>query len=77
MSVLGTDLEAHPDRATCQRRIETEQFFAPRRPRTEPPTAGFMYSPTRFKGCVVTIDALRRLRQRLPKDGPPSAEQVE
>ena len=47
--------------------VDTDQFNAPPRGRQPVPTVGFLYSTTRFKGCDVSLEALRRVAQRLPK----------
>jgi glycosyltransferase involved in cell wall biosynthesis len=40
--------------------VDTEQFHAPPRGKQPSPTVGLMYSTTRFKGCDISLDAVRR-----------------
>jgi glycosyltransferase involved in cell wall biosynthesis len=47
--------------------VDHAQFFAPPRHKQSRPTIGFLYSPTHFKGVDVTIRAIRRLRELVPK----------
>jgi glycosyltransferase involved in cell wall biosynthesis len=46
--------------------VDTDQFNAPPRGRQSSPTVGLLYSTTRFKGCDVSLEALRRVAERLP-----------
>ena len=47
--------------------VDTEQFNAPPRARQHAPTVGFLYSTTRFKGCDVSLEALRVVAQQFPQ----------
>ena len=46
--------------------VDHEQFCAPPRGKQKVPTIGFLYAPIHFKGTDVTLQAIDRLRQRIP-----------
>jgi glycosyltransferase involved in cell wall biosynthesis len=46
--------------------VDHSQFFAAIRGKQSMPTAGFLYSSVPFKGVDLTLDAIRRVRQRVP-----------
>lgn len=45
--------------------IDTSLFFGPSRKRSNPPTVGFVYSPTAYKRADLALQAFSLLRQRL------------
>lgn len=47
--------------------VDRQQFFAPRRTKQPIPTVGLLYASAEFKGLDVALDAIRRVRQRLPQ----------
>jgi glycosyltransferase involved in cell wall biosynthesis len=46
--------------------VDHSQFFADARGKQSTPTVGFLYSTAPFKGVDLTLDAIRRVRQRVP-----------
>ncbi|MBV8782149.1 MAG: glycosyltransferase family 4 protein [Phycisphaerae bacterium] len=46
--------------------VDMSQFFAPPRSRQPVPTVGLLYSTTRFKGCDVSFEALRKVAEQFP-----------
>lgn len=46
--------------------VDTAQFYAVERGKQAVPTVGFLYSSVAFKGVDVTLEVLRRLREKLP-----------
>lgn len=47
--------------------VDRQQFFASRRTKQPVPTVGLLYAAAEFKGLDVALDAIRRVRQRLPQ----------
>ncbi|MBR0685658.1 glycosyltransferase family 4 protein [Bradyrhizobium manausense] len=47
--------------------VDRKQFFASRRTKQPVPTVGLLYALAEFKGLDVALDAVRRVRQRLPQ----------
>ncbi len=47
--------------------VDHDQFRTGSRERGTRPTVGFVWSNTSFKGCDIAIDAVLKLRQRLPQ----------
>ncbi len=47
--------------------VDRTQFFAPIRGKQAIPTVGFLYSPGELKGVAVALEALRRVRRRVPE----------
>ena len=46
--------------------VDLRQFHAPRRGKQPVPTVGLMYSTVRFKGCDISLEAVRRARTEIP-----------
>jgi glycosyltransferase involved in cell wall biosynthesis len=47
--------------------VDNNQFFAPVRVKQGVPTAGFLYSSVAFKGVDVTLAALAKVRESMPR----------
>jgi len=55
-----------PDTILVPNSVDHRQFQAPARGKQPRPTVGFLYSSTEFKRVGVALDAVARLRQRIP-----------
>jgi glycosyltransferase involved in cell wall biosynthesis len=64
---LARDTYGDRDVVHVPNSVDTDQFNAPPRGRQSVPTVGLLYSTTRFKGCDVSLDALRQVAQRFPQ----------
>ena len=70
------------DVALIPNSVDHTQFFAPPRGKQSVPTVGFLFHDAAFKGVDITLDALARVKQRIPQlrvicfgSHPPSANQ--
>jgi glycosyltransferase involved in cell wall biosynthesis len=63
---LARDTYGDRDVVHVPNSVDTDQFNAPPRGRQGVPTVGLLYSTTPFKGCDISLEALRRVAERFP-----------